>query len=85
MTPWTAAYQAPPSMGFSRQKYWSGVPLPSPSEPLGQPLYNLKMSIVPHTKTNQMILLSSVEIEVKIWIHIYEILPIDFLVKLDIK
>ena len=30
-TPWTAAYQAPPTMGFSRQKYWSGVPLPSPS------------------------------------------------------
>ena len=29
-TPWTAAHQAPPSMGFSRQKYWSGVPLPSP-------------------------------------------------------
>ena len=28
-TPWTAAHQAPPSMGFSRQKYWSGVPLPS--------------------------------------------------------
>ena len=30
-TPWTAAYRAPPSMGFSRQEYWSGVPLPSPS------------------------------------------------------
>ena len=29
-TPWTAAYQAPPSMGFSRQKYWSGLPLPFP-------------------------------------------------------
>ena len=29
-TPWTAAYQVPPSMGFSRQEYWSGVPLPSP-------------------------------------------------------
>ena len=28
-TPWTAAYQAPPSMGYSRQEYWSGVPLPS--------------------------------------------------------
>ena len=28
-TPWTAAYQAPPSMGFSRQEYWSWVPLPS--------------------------------------------------------
>ena len=29
-TPWTVAYQAPPSMGFSRQEYWSGLPLPSP-------------------------------------------------------
>ena len=32
-TPWTAAHQAPPSMGFSRQEYWSGVPLPSPATP----------------------------------------------------
>ena len=32
-TPWTVAYQAPPSMGFSRQEYWSGVPLPSPRLP----------------------------------------------------
>ena len=30
--PWTAAYQAPPSMGFSRQEYWSGLPLPSPNQ-----------------------------------------------------
>ena len=29
-TPWTEAHQAPPSMGFSRQEYWSGLPLPSP-------------------------------------------------------
>ena len=29
-TPWTVAYLAPPSMGFSRQEYWSGLPLPSP-------------------------------------------------------
>ena len=29
-TPWTIAYQAPPSMGFSRQEYWSGVPFPPP-------------------------------------------------------
>ena len=29
-TPWTAAYQAPPSMGFSRQEYWSGSPVPFP-------------------------------------------------------
>ena len=31
-TPWTTAYQAPPSMGFSRQEYWSGVPSPSPEQ-----------------------------------------------------
>ena len=31
-TPWTAAYQAPPSMGFSRQEYWSGLPSPSPGD-----------------------------------------------------
>ena len=31
-TPWTAAHQAPPSMGFSRQEYWSGVPFPSPGD-----------------------------------------------------
>ena len=30
--PWTAAHQAPPSMGLSKQEYWSGVPLPSPEE-----------------------------------------------------
>ena len=29
VTPWIAAYQAPPSMGFSKQEYWSGLPLPS--------------------------------------------------------
>ena len=32
VTPWTAAHQAPPSMGFSRQEYRSGVSLPSPDE-----------------------------------------------------
>ena len=34
-TPWTAALQAPPFLGFSRQEYWSGVPLPSPPIMLG--------------------------------------------------
>ena len=41
-TPWTAAHQAPPSMGFSRQEYWSGVPLPSLGnslEPVNMLLY----------------------------------------------
>ena len=41
MTPWTAAYQAPPSMGFSRQEYWNGVPLPSP-------IYKLKQTWIKH-------------------------------------
>ena len=31
-TPWTVAHQDPTSMGFSKQEYWSGVPLPSPTE-----------------------------------------------------
>ena len=38
-TPWTAAYQAPPSMGFSRQESWSGLPLPSPIVTLSIPEY----------------------------------------------
>ena len=46
-TPWTTAYQAPPSMGFSRQEYWSGVPLPSP------PL-SLDTHILKSTKENIM-------------------------------
>ena len=36
VTPWTAAYQASPSLGFSRQEYWSGLPFPSPSGGLGK-------------------------------------------------
>ena len=31
-TLWTVAHQAPPSMGFSRQEYWSGLPFPSPGD-----------------------------------------------------
>ena len=32
LQPWTVAYQVPPSMGFSRQEYWSGLPFPSPGD-----------------------------------------------------
>ena len=39
-TPWTGAYQAPPSMGFSRQEYYSGVPLPSPGTYRGLTFYH---------------------------------------------
>ena len=50
-TPWTAAHQAPPSMGFSRQEYWSGVPLPSPSLCMN-PLYFISPSeaVLPKVK-----------------------------------
>ena len=44
-TPWTAAHQAPPSMGFSRQEYWSGVPLPSPGKMLQH--YYTYTSVIP--------------------------------------
>ena len=48
-TPWTAAYQAPPSMGVSRQEYWSGLPMPSPnSKPT--PL-EMAMLLLCHTMT----------------------------------
>ena len=40
VTPWTAAYQAPPSMGFSRQEYRSGLPFPSPVYALGWPKHD---------------------------------------------
>ena len=43
VTPWTAAHQAPLSMGFSRQEYWSGVPLPSPLEMLEETLEEAKI------------------------------------------
>ena len=45
-TPWTAAYQAPPSMGFSRQEYWSGVPLPSPNNATRN-LNSFHLSVLP--------------------------------------
>ena len=46
-TPWTAAYQAPPSVGFSRREYWSGVPLPSPPCCYRQYYFILFMSNIP--------------------------------------
>ena len=47
-TPWTAAYQPPPPMGFSRQEYWSGVPLPSPNPWAELPVFysNFPVSIL---------------------------------------
>ena len=40
-TPWTAAYQAPLAMGFSRQEYWSGLPVPSPQYSILMHIYGI--------------------------------------------
>ena len=57
-TPWTAAYQAPLSMVFSRQEYWSGVALPSPRYTYTPSLLKLPpifLPISPHTSLTQLI------------------------------
>ena len=50
-TPWSAAYQALPSMGFSRQEYWSGVPLPSPIVLLVKYNVSIKMIVLDTNNT----------------------------------
>ena len=47
-TPWTAAYQVPPSMGFSRQEYWSGLPLPSPNMWYSYKKLNYRCNLFPY-------------------------------------
>ena len=51
-TPWTVAHQAPPSMGFSRQEYWSGLPFPSPWD-LPDPGIEPGLSHSRHTLTSE--------------------------------
>ena len=46
-TPWTAAYQVPPSMGFSKQEYWSGLQLPSLSLQFNAPLFHPHIAVRP--------------------------------------
>ena len=60
-TPWTVAYQAPPSMGFSRQEYWSGLPfppsgdLPNPGIEPGSPAFQADaLTSEPPGKPNQV-------------------------------
>ena len=65
-TPWAAAYQAPPSMGVSRQEYWSGVPSPSPAG--GDYSHEIKRRVLLGTKT--MINLDSI---LKSFVEIWDI------------
>ena len=65
VTPWTAAYQAPPSMGFSRQEYWSGVPLPSPTSILARP--NNNNSVSTKWKARRTPKSSKIDLNKEIW------------------
>ena len=60
-TPWTAAYQAPLSMGFSRQEYWSGVPLPSPGNHKNTQSRQWSRSVQVNVFFSQNILLLKIE------------------------
>ena len=74
-TPWTAAYQAPPSMGFSGQQYWSRVPLPSPNEWLScyksaidsKTLWKCRKSSISTSILTMIILKNHITNEVKIF------------------
>ena len=57
-TPWTVAHQAPLSVGFSRQEYWSGLPLPSPEKKNGGKLYIHKVYHFHHVKEHNSMALS---------------------------
>ena len=66
-TPWTAAYQAPPSMGFSRQEYWSGVPLPSPMTNLDSILKRRDFTLVTKVHLVKAIVFPVVTYGCEIW------------------
>ena len=52
VTPWTAAHQAPPPMGFSRQEYWSGLPLPSPRKSEPSVFSSSSVLVLPYIEMN---------------------------------
>ena len=72
-TPGTAAHQAPPSMGFSRQEYWSGLPLPSPIQLSYDPaiallgIFQKEMKTYIHTKTCTWMFIETLFITIKNW------------------
>ena len=87
-TLWTAAYQAPPSKGFSRQEYWSGVPLPSSDllKSEGQPLWNLHrfcwtlIAFLVWLWTSEPVTFNLLrKTEILLYLHVYNFLQIFFL------
>ena len=61
VTLWTVAHQAPPSMGFSRQEYWSGVPFPSPGDLPNSGIEPRPPALQADTLTSELLLLLSSE------------------------
>ena len=61
VTLWTVAHQAPPSMGFSRQEYWSGVPFPSPGDLPNSGIEPGPPALQADTLTSELLLLLSSE------------------------
>ena len=57
MTTWTVAYKAPPSIGFSRQEYWSGLPSPSPGDlpvsTMTAIIISVAVSLIPSHRTSK--------------------------------
>ena len=86
VTLWTAAYQAPPSMGFSRQEYWSGVPSPSPPSlwtpgKTGQGLCTIPCFLIPyasysHRKASWSLFLRETDqLSLLFWNSLFSLLP----------
>ena len=75
-TPWTAAYQAPPSMGFSRQEYWSGVPLPSPV----LSLIHVQLFLTPRSAAHQASLSFTISRSLLKLMSIKSVMPSDHLI-----
>ena len=75
-TPWTADFQAPPSMGFSRQEYWSGVPLPSPTHIYTCKLYIYNLPQNLHLRIYPTVIAASVQNDLCIKLFILAVLVI---------
>jgi len=75
-TPWTAAYQAPPSMGFSRQEYWSGAPLPSPV----LSLIHVQLFLTPRSAAHQASLSFTISRSLLKLMSIKSVMPSDHLI-----
>ena len=75
-TPWIAAYQAPPSMGFPRQEYWSGVPLPSPVLSLSR----VQLFVTPRTAAHQASLSFTISQSLLKLMSIKSVMPSDHLI-----